>query len=464
MKKLKSVLLLCLLLFVQNSFSQVSDTPSSYYKWKGSKTETHAGYVVLKSGKRLDGEIRLKGSESAITEIEFTGDGKDISFPPAALQSYGLTGIVIQTQSSSASVPGAVLTGLTNDSPEEMYDWKFVGVVMNKNIYSTTPRNGYVILTDGSRHDGELKLKRKEDELDGFEIKSEGGKEKYDVSEVTHYGYNLSDDEFQQQELAREAGKMFPGKIVGSSGELSGEIGLFGANPGGMSYSKFTFKGNNGAITAYDPSAIQAFYVTDSKGNELKYIAFKGVYVEQDFDGNTFSLFRNPTPTTVNEFATNMAKTVTQAGTTAAATAIMQADQKKNNYDSNIDSIIRVSSTEDLYKVRDGLVALSGYTSYDEAMEKSDSESLKNNLGALQLAIAGRESAASQGAIMNEEWIIQNKKTGEQTIVYKSSFKDQIEPLLKGCYEYLTMEKSQQNDFSKWSNIVETMKLIDACY
>jgi len=436
--------------------SQINETPARYYQWKGNKTEPSSGFVILKSGKKLEGQISLKGSPTNITDIIFVGDGKEIAFPPAALQSYGLTGITAEAATAAS--------GPINDSPENMYNWQFFGVVMNKEIFVTESRNGYVILTDGSKHEGELKLKKKGGVLEDFEVKTAAGKIKYEVAQVAHYGYNLSDAEFQQITLTKSAGELYSGKILTSSGMQTGEIGLFGFRPGGLSYSKFIFKNNNGNLTEYTPSTVGTFFISTNKGEEFKYIAYNGVYVEEGFDGNVFRLYRNPNPTTVNEFATSMAKSATQATATVVATAAVKADQKQNNYDSNMDSVIRVSSTADLIKLRDGLVSLAGYSSVSETLEKSDNESLKTNLSALDLAISGREMSSTMESVMNEEWIISNKKTGEKTIIYKNEYKNLIEPLLKGCYEYLSMDKAQQNDYSKWDNLQITMKLLDQCY
>ena len=129
-----------------------------------------------------------------------------------------------------------------------------------------------------------------------------------------------------------------------------------------------------------------------------------------------------------------------------------------------MDSVIRASSTEDLKALRDEMVTLSGYASSQEALDKSTNESLKTNLSALELAIAGREIASSPGGIMNEEWVILNKITREKTMVYKSEYKNQVEILLMGCDKFLELPKSQQNDLHKWDNLEQAMKLLDSCY
>jgi hypothetical protein len=184
----------------------------------------------------------------------------------------------------------------------------------------------------------------------------------------------------------------------------------------------------------------------------------------EKFSGKTFQVYLNPAPTSINKFATSLVKGAVSVGTSAAASAAVNKDAKKNDYETNLDSIIRVSSKEELIELRDAMASLAGYESAQDAINNSDNESLKTNLSALEIAIQGREVNEAPGGIVNEEWIIFNKITNEKTIVYKSEFKEQIDVLLMGCEKYFELTKSQQNDLQKWDNLSQTMKLLDGCY
>ena len=72
--------------------------------------------------------------------------------------------------------------------------------------------------------------------------------------------------------------------------------------------------------------------------------------------------------------------------------------------------------------------------------------------------------SSSEGGLLNKEWIVLNKKTGEEVVIYKSKFKELMEPLLKGCYEYLSLDRSDQRAYEKWSNMDNTLKMLDGCY
>jgi hypothetical protein len=435
--------------------AQVNESPAGAYQWKKNKTELQDGYVVLKSGKKMEGKISLKGAPTAVSEIEFKGEGKELDFPIASLKAYGLLGV-------NANASNSATAGPINESPESMYEWRSMGIVMNKEIHSTTPRQGYMVLKDGTRYEGELKLRKKDNVLEDFEVKTESGKQKADVSKVARYGYTISEAEVAQINLAKQVKTSLPGTIFNGSGNLAGEITI---KPSANRFAsqKIIFTGRDGKLTEYEPASIKGFSV-NNKGKEVRFTSLENVFVKELYSGNTFHVYMNPKPTSINTFATSLAKGAMQMGTAAVSTAVVKADAKKNNYTTNMDSIIRVSSTEDLIALRDAWANAAGYDNADEVLEQSDNESLKANIGALELAIAGREASSAPGGILNEEWVIFNKITNEKTIVYKNEFKNQIDVLLMGCDKYLEIPKNQQNEMQKWNNFSSTMKFLDGCY
>mgnify|MGYP001799515832 CR=1 FL=1 len=447
------IISLCLLSCVLTA--QTADTPLSSYVWKGNKTQPESGYVVLKSGKRLEGTISLKGNVNQVTELVFEGDGKKINFPPGALQSYGLNRPTSNSAAAASSSAGPV-----NESPESMYEWRNMGVVMGKVITVTAPREGYVILKNGTRLDGVIKLKRKDDVLSNYEVKTPASKKKIkgEINEVARYGYTVSEESVQQENLAKLSSRYFSGTVNGQNGQVS-LIPIQGK----FYTEEILFKDSSGKLTRYSAGQVDGFSMVRD-GTKLRYIAIEGAFVVQAFKGNTFQLYRNPNPTTVNKFATNLVKTGVSAGTNAAAQAAVKKDAKDKGYITNMDSVIAVSTKEDLMKLRDELVKLGGYQSSQQLMDNSDNESLKNNVSALELAIAGKEVGETEGGIYNKEWIILNQNTGEKTVIYKSDYKQLIEPLLKGCYDYLAKSKSEQNPYSRWNNLQQTMRLLDGCY
>ncbi len=436
--------------------AQTNESPAGAYQWKKGKTELQAGYVVLKSGKRMDGKISLIGSATQINEVAYEGDGKEIKFPVASLKSYGLVNV---NPNASASASG----GPVNESPESMYEWRNMGIVMGKVITSSTPRAGYVVLRNGTKYEGELKLRRKDGILEDIEVKTAGGKEKFDAPEVARYGYTVSQEEVAQTNLAKQSKTSFQGTITTPSGKQPGEITVVPLE--GKRYrERIIFKGPDGKFADHTPQTISGFTYTGNKGREVSYTVIDNKFLLEQFNGRTFQVYLNPNPTSINEFATSLVKGAVSVGTSAAASAAVNKDAKKNNYETNMDSIIRVSSTDELIELRDNMASLAGYESAQDAINNSDNQSLKTNLSALEITIQGREAASTPGGILNEEWIIFNKITNEKTIVYKSKYKEQIDVLLMGCDKYFELAKPMQNDLQKWDNLAQAMKLLDSCY
>jgi len=183
---MKLFFLLSLFLISSFTYAQVSDSPLSAYQWKGKKTVLSPGYVVLKSGKKMAGQISLKGKSGNVSGIYFEGDGKEINFPMTAIQSYGLKGADAKGGNSNY-YSGPIVC----DVNEDMFTWRDMGVQMGKQINNTKPRTGYVIKRNGSRVDGELQIKMVDQVMTEFVVKSGKTKFKIPASDVGHYGLKM---------------------------------------------------------------------------------------------------------------------------------------------------------------------------------------------------------------------------------------------------------------------------------
>lgn len=164
--------------------AQVNDTDPSLYSWKRKKTEMQKGYVVLKSGKKLEGQISLSGSAANVTGIKFEDGDKEIDFPMDALKSYGLTGVANTTLTTANTS--------VNDNKDELFTWRNQGTVMGKVIENTKPRKGYIITQANQRLEGELQLKKSDGLLSEIRIKTANGKKKFKPVEVSNYGLAMT--------------------------------------------------------------------------------------------------------------------------------------------------------------------------------------------------------------------------------------------------------------------------------
>ena len=540
MKNLVHLLLLLVCCNFVNA--QENQTAPKFYQWKNGKSVPHDGYIVLKSGKQLVGTISLKGSYSNVEELHFEGDGKEIKFPMAALSAYGLT--VAASQNETA----------------ELFEWKYVGVVMGKETENTKPRAGYVVDAQGNRYTGQIQLVKHDGVFTTIKIKTSNGKKKFTPSVVASYGCSFSIDDltkggtktykdngrnFHQSTITYRDGsekkgwgwafrhkapinqsrpgqgtkwlgiyytqdrkglvELLPSKGVksvvkqvnstpvkytayadgfilpeafenkdykdatkefnaGSITLVDGTV-LLGQvaqiKGGGRAFPMQVRYKKGDEMTAYDPQDIKGFQQM-VEGKNRTYFNYRNKLVEIESDGTAFRLFRNPFPTSTNRFLTGLTSIAVDAGTTAAASKMIRGDDGKVN-DFKVDSILASSSTEDLMYVKQGLIEASKFSSEQELMDKSQNEQLKKYVNAINLELAGREAAASV-EIKNKEWIIENKKTGEQTVFYKGNYKEQIEPILMGCYTFLSLEKKDQRPLLNLKAKAEALKLLNECY
>jgi hypothetical protein len=271
-----ALLIICLTLF-SSFYSQTNDSPLSAYKWKGKKTELTDGYVILKSDKRLDGKISLIGDVSNVTHVNYVGDGKDIELPVAALKNYG----VVSASGETVQVKRVPLPASTKD----LFQWRTVNEAEGNVTENTKPRNGYVILMDGNRLDGEIQLKRKNGHFNQIKLKTESDKHKFKPSDVQDYGLALTIDELTkggEKTYKDEAKNFHEGKVALNNG--SEKIGLVAFTEKyhttiGDTYGDVMFADNKDAIIKTFKDSEVKFVTQMIDGDEVKYTLFEGGFV-----------------------------------------------------------------------------------------------------------------------------------------------------------------------------------------
>ena len=461
---MKKLLLIAILAF-NFSEAQTNKTSNNRYSWNKKGTEPAMGYVILKSGTKMEGMIQLKGKPDDIKNIILVKNEKEIEFEPASLTAYGLN-----------------VLELVNDSPEEMYEWKagMSSTTMGKTVTKsfTKTRRGYVILNDGKKIEGELHLNKVNDVLDEIVIKNDAdGKQVLNPAEVSHYGLvptiaditkggkKVFDDEGKNfkkgyytktdgakvngmlafmkasdipnseailyqslfyspteddalviietttiKEVVQMKGgdttvlyvpynggfveqskisslsvsdqyRLFqPGKIVlANKTELSGQLAqVFAA---GKDYGiKLNFKSANDSIISYNPDQILSFEQI-IKQTTHKFVPLNERFVKLIFDGKVFTYFKNPTPTTINERATKMAKTGASLIGNLASNAAVNS--------------MKGVSDEDKKKAKEGIGNASAeeLKANREAIDRAEKAGLKDdNLGKAKTALAAQEA------------------------------------------------------------------------
>lgn len=539
---MKKLLFIIFSLLTVSLFAQVNETAIERYLWTKKGTEPQDGYVILKSGKRMDGMIQLKGSIGEIKKIILVKDGKEIELDLASLSAYGLN-----------------IGPLYNDSPEEMYEWKngSTSTMNGKTTVNTFTKDkkGYVILNNGKRIEGMLHLNSENGILDEIVVKNEvDGKQVFKPAHVAHYGLNptiadltkngkkVYDDEgknfkngyaiksddakitgmlafmkskdipnsdavhyqtvyytanetepvsvietealkkvvqmkgdteivylpynggFVEQSKIEslsinELFKLFqPGKITKSDKSvLSGEIAQM-YNPGEEFSAKIKFKGSDGTSVEFSPAEIIAFE-QNVKGANYRFIAGTDRFIRLLFDGQIFSYYKNPNPTSINQKATNWARSGSAMAGTVASTAMVESmhgvsDENKKN----LQNSIATSSNEELNAASNKIGDVKSSGAVTQEMKK-DMNKAQGAMAAQSIA-----NAAQSIVIYNVEFIVLNKKSGEKMTVIKSDFSDTIEPLLKSCEDYLLLSKSEQKKYRQIENFQMSMNMLDKCY
>lgn len=551
---MRHIILLTFLFLSTIAFSQVNEAAPSLYKWKGSKTAFQSGYIVLKSGKMIQGQISLRGKPDALKEIVFIEKEKEMKFPLTAIKAYGLG---TERPNPNSKKPSNINSGPICDNNENLFVWRDMGEQMGKKISNTKPRNGYVVTYSGKRHEGDLQLKKVDGKLDQFKIKTEEGKFKLEPSEVSNYGLSMTIEELTKggkKDFNDEARNFHPGTVKLKNGQtLNGFIAFrkkvyINANKPGMGYKymgiffaekekdylktypnealeyvsqnvngesvnyspydggfvsanemdkvKFVddlkelnpgtlvlangtkllgsiakidkkalnYKSNEGVIKKYAVEEVERFDV-EIDGEKRSVINLENELTEELFKGDKFWAYINPNPTHVNERKTSLAQGLTTTATSATGAIIMNEDQKKNDYDFKIDSIIMNSSLAELKTIQEGLWKIHGVSNSDEMQEVSTNESAKKMDFSLGLAIAGKEASESI-KVYYEEIILVNKLTNEKYVLYnkKKDLNQQLEGLLMGCYTFLSMDKKEQKSYYDLDNISKTAAMLNECY
>lgn len=550
-KKLLIFLLFCSISML--SQAQTNETSANLYMWKGKKTQFQDGYLVLKSGKKLEGKISLQGSPENIVGVGFEGDGKEIDFPLTALKAYGLS--VGNKVGGNSGGGKSINTGAPiSDNNEELYLWRDMGTVMGKVVRNTKPRQGYVIRRDGSRLEGEFQIKELDGVISEYKLKTDRKKFKFEPAEVAHYGLLMTMAELSEKDYKDDAKNFHKGSVTLKSGEVKTgfvafqgkslinpnkpaqgdkyngvfftpsekdyvktfsdeEISFIVQNVDGkeLTYSLYengfvaenamdnmsfkdvlrelnpvtltladgtvltgsvslmgkdavNFRSTNGAIRKYEAKEVSRFDVM-ADGEKKAAVKIGEVLTEEFFGRNTFWVYRNPTPTTVNESATDFARSAVSLGTSGLSAWVVNRDAEKNGYETNLDSIIMSSSATQLKEIRDAFLKLQGYENSDALQENSNNESAKKYDAALNLAIVGKETRDSI-VVYYEEIVFINKSTQEKYVLIdkKKMMNNKMEGLLMGCYTFLSMDKKEQKKCYDLDRIAQTAKMLDECY
>jgi hypothetical protein len=254
-----------------------SNDNDDLFRWKGKKTIPRYGYVILKSGTKLEGTIQLKGSSSNVEEIILEYGGDERKLPPAAVKRYGL--IIIEPD---------------NESEEDLYEWRAPMSSSGANgttvVRRTKPMSGYVVTREGRRVEGELQLKEVNDFVEEYEIKNADGKQTFEYSDLKKFGLTLTIADITKggSKLNKEEARNFhPTTVIRSDGtQLNGfaafrhktSIDPYKPDLGDLFTLLMFTENESQPVTAIDESKIEELIRTEN-GVQVDYVSFDDGYI-----------------------------------------------------------------------------------------------------------------------------------------------------------------------------------------
>lgn len=188
-----------------------------------------------------------------------------------------------------------------------------------------------------------------------------------------------------------------------------------------------------------------AYFVMKIAGTERKFIpqqhgikAFSGPgydFVEVMEPSGVYSYCVNTKPTHLKKGITNLVKgtmnTVGDVGQVALANEVAK-QQIRSDMEAGADV---------------GTAVVSGAQAQKETLEKTQ----------------GMVQVGDEGGIYHKEWIVMNNKTGEQLVVFKDNYTDEMKALLAQCISYTSLEKKELRRLTDLDYLGDAVKFLNGC-
>jgi len=418
-------------------------------------TKPRNGYVVKKDGSRLEGMLQLSKVEGVLSVFKLKiVSGKKLKIPFSQVSNYGLLLTIDElTKSGAKEYKDEArnfhlgIVNLSNGPQKE-------GLIAFKEKVYINPKNTSL----GYKYVGLFFAANREDVIKSIPFEDIVSVNHNSIVYSPYEGGFVTENSMKNDKFANKLKRFNEGVLTLKDGTtINGHIAL--VNKGSANY-----KSREGVITLYKSDKIKRFDVTvDVEKKAVVNVDDK--LTEEFYLGKTFWAYDNPTPTTINWKKTNLVRNGVSLTTSATSSLIISHDEKKLGYESDLDSLIMSSTTEELKQYRDALLLVQGYETSEELQEKCTIVTVKKYDFALNFAIAGRE-AREKIILYYNEVILKNLKTNETLLLYqdKKYLKGHLEGLMMGCYTYLMLEKKEQKKYYDLNIIGETAQMLDECY
>ncbi|MEM9075772.1 MAG: hypothetical protein AAGC43_01990 [Bacteroidota bacterium] len=428
MKKVLVSLVFYVSMFSGLFAQSISESPEELFKWglpmevngvEVVSTKPANGYVVLQTGERLEGLLKLKKSNNEITQIQLKAKKKK-KFEPNQVSKYGLS---------------IKMSDLNKNGGKGFND-------EGKNFTESK-----ITFKDGNEKSGYLAF---QSNRKLFEGKPSGAKDFYVgfYFTPTKDGYLTSYPIADIKKITHGEKEYFPinGGFVSTEGGGNSKIIVFQKGTlmlnneeslSGEIRQKLVFtkwyadsiyvKTHEDEMKIFGPDSVKSF-TQMIDGEERVFMNIQNVFVEKLFDGNNYLLYRNPFPSE-NKILSAIAKSATIVGADQVAT-----QKARNQYKRD------VKNDKDIGDLAD---------SYSEA-KKTQLETFKQGV-----------DMSNDISIKKKEYVVRLKSTGEVLILGKNKYKKWLKEQASACSN--SNSEALKLYSSDISQIVEAIKIIDIC-
>ncbi len=509
------------------SLAQVNETDPSLYMWKEGRTVIAPGYVVIRSGARLEGAVQLDGSIDQVAKVIFTRPGSDpIEFLPSSLNAYGLI-VGNATGETLYSDP-------INNSPMELYKWGVMSESSGHVYRSTRWQSGHVLLRDGQDLDGELKLTYVDDKLDQLSVRSGTG-ERTDLEpvHVSRYGLKMNVNDDKKKKHKDPVRNFNRGKVTRTDGTvLSGFVAM--ACTGTLNlisgrceqYAPIYFAPDEAAFITSIPAAEVRSVEIDLPAGRAGFQNYRGVMVANDLlldatDSRDRTLDWQPGyiilstgerfegrvqqikpamkwyATAVNyadssghvkEYAGNDVQLIAQMIDSVDHRFLREQDVLvelevegpkfclfRNPFPGARHELLNELTRYYVTTTADTLAKVAAENNdlnrYGEDADKNGivdgKEASAEPVSADRNAQMVRDLGASGAGLLDfkkREYILWDKERNQRTIFDRSKYADAMDSYLNGCADYLTMTAEQKKPYLQWEGMKKAVELVNKCY
>lgn len=415
--------LLILILPIIAMSQPINDSPNGEYGWKNimetkySKRKGLPGYIIYTSGEKVTGSLVVAYKGKDVIFISVNGSEQNLDH----ISHFGLT--------SKAMF-------MVNQSPEEMYLWEDPKIFSS--ISWSMPWQGYVVLLDSSRHEGLVSIGKKGNSRVEVQLTKDNNKVEFEPGKVVRYGLTGSINDITAERIKRGNYVWFENGNVSAKGTLDkkGLIAVRELTDKHPGFQDMYLKDSEGNYSKYTPfTQVKFSYL--SSGNVTTFISMDSSFVQEEFDGNTYQMFRDINPAPEVHYHE-------KAAFSAFKDMIYAEKLLKRTIDNNekLDSIFINSSVEQLQALAEAMKLFPGM--------------VKNFEVGIRAKTLNTETTYPLGMV------ILNKNYHTKTLVKEGTYPSAIEPLHRNCSAYSSLDAATKARLSQWANRIEFVKFLDS--